>query len=480
MSKLEVGMTFVSTLEMCNYMGFKYNERHPEYNRLMLSDYCEWHKITRRKIIIDKVYDEKRNDFKMNQFDFRFNVGDVVNVHSGQLLILEQIKINKSNKNGDYQQKGYVCKCLNDGYEFPLLESKILNNRGCSVCANRIVVKGVNDIATTNPELVKLFKLESDAFKYTVGSSEKVWFKCPHCGNEKFMSIVTVSTYGMACNKCSDGISYPEKFIINLLNQLNLSYLTQYNKLYASWCNKYKYDFAILSKNCIIETHGMQHYEENTKFNMTLCATQDNDKTKKQLAIANGIEYYIVLDCRYSELEWIKKSVMKSDLPNIFNFKENDVDWLNCHTFALNSLVKQVSNYKNTHVKSTSTDIGKIFNLSRGAVNRYLKTGNKLGWCVYDALEEMKNSDKMMKTKYQKYGIPIKCLETNHVFGKISICEEMSNKLFGYKINHCSIKKVVDNIQKNTHNLHFQYITREEFNTIKTQSPELAFGDFLI
>jgi hypothetical protein len=50
--------------------------------------------------------------------------------------------------------------------------------------------------------------------------------------------------------------------------------------------------------------------------------------------------------------------------------------------------------------------------------------------------------------------------------------------IFGEHINQSSLDEVLKNKYSHTHNLHFQYITREEFNKIKSESPELAYGDF--
>ncbi|MEM5599205.1 hypothetical protein AAHB53_28045 [Niallia circulans] len=58
--------------------------------------------------------------------------------------------------------------------------------------------------------------------------------------------------------KCSDGFSIPEKFMFNLLDYLQVDF--DYQKVF-DWSLGKRYDFYIPMLNCIIETHGAQHYQ---------------------------------------------------------------------------------------------------------------------------------------------------------------------------------------------------------------------------
>ena len=83
---------------------------------------------------------------------------------------------------------------------------------------------------------------------------------------------------------CGDKVSYDEKFLSSILSQLKVDFATQLSKSTFNWCDKYRYDFYIPSLNMIIETHGIQHYEENKNWTMSLEEEQENDKIKKELA----------------------------------------------------------------------------------------------------------------------------------------------------------------------------------------------------
>ena len=127
-------------------------------------------------------------------------------------------------------------------------------------------------------------------------------------------------------NKYFDGVSLPEKFTINILKQLNVDFLVQLTKTTFEWCNNYRYDFYIPSFNMIIETHGMQHFEKGFECcgGRSLEEEQENDKFKKELALNNNIDNYIIIDCRYSKFDWLKENIIK-ELSPYFNL--SNIDW---------------------------------------------------------------------------------------------------------------------------------------------------------
>lgn len=190
---------------------------------------------------------------------YLFNIGQKVQTSNSSYL--EILELNRSKK-----QKSYKYRCPIDGYIGEISESDLKKGVSCSVCSNQKIIKGINDIATTHPHLVKYFVNKEDAYKYSYGSKIKVKVKCPNCGYLKSMNInKLISRNKMTCRKCSDGISYPEKFLYSILKQLNIDFETQ--KIF-DWSrnldNKKLYDFYFKydNKKVIIETHGSQHYDE--------------------------------------------------------------------------------------------------------------------------------------------------------------------------------------------------------------------------
>ena len=316
-----------------------------------------------------------------------YNVGDVVN----GLEVIEQTYA--VGKNG-WRYKAYIVKCLKCGYiyEEPKLESN-LKKFGCKVCRGRKVVEGINDIATTHPWMIKYFKNPEEAKHITYNSNKKTDMLCPDCKKfEKKMSPNILYRNGIGCSFCNDGISYPEKFIANFLYELNIDFITQLSKTNFKWCDCYRYDFYIPDYNIIIEVHGIQHYEDsfvginskNRKIK-TLKEEQQNDKIKQELALKNGIKNYIILDCRESTLEWIKNSIINSNLQEIFDVNFDNINWDKIAFNSLKSNVLIACKLWNENEYFTTEDIGKILHLSSSTILKYLKKGNEAGFCVYNA-----------------------------------------------------------------------------------------------
>lgn len=327
--------------------------------------------------------------------------------------------IDKQEYKGNKKYLKWRCLKDNCGEIFESNWSNILQGNGCG-CCNGMQVRLSNCLATKRPDLIKYLKNKEDGYKYTEKSQKQINLICPECGYEKDMTFNTLSNYGFACNKCRDSISYPEKFMFCVLEQLHLDFISQLSKNTLEWCKKYRYDFYIPKFNYIIETHGGQHYKEgfstinSNKNTKTLEEIMRNDNTKMKLALNNGINNYIVIDCRKSELEWIKNSIIQSELPQLLDFKEEDIDWLKCHEYACCSLVKVVCDMWNK-IKKIQT-IADELKLDRNTIRRYLKKGSELNWCDYNAKEEaIKNLISNHKNRQKQ----IILINTREVFNSV-------------------------------------------------------------
>ena len=167
-------------------------------------------------------------------YDFKLDIGDRLTDNERDLTIIDR-KYIKGKSGQNYKYYKYKCnKCgfecnehwtnINREYkeEYLVSESGLLKHKSkCACCTNQVTVKGINDIATINPNLVPYFVNIEDAHSHCCNSKDKVLCKCLDCGNVKNVSIVQLNRNGnMYCDMCSDGISYPNKFMYNLLKQL--------------------------------------------------------------------------------------------------------------------------------------------------------------------------------------------------------------------------------------------------------------------
>lgn len=290
-------------------------------------------------------------------------------------------------------------KCKICGHEWNAKPSDIVTGHGCPICSKRAIGNSPeykNSIwASEYKKYFSRYMTEEQMKKYMPHSDKKIEVKCPNCNKRKEISPNTLLRNGLGCI-CGDGISYPNKFVYFLLKQLNIEIKLEFS---PKWANKKKYDIYIPSLNCIIENHGKQHYEDGYGMYSTTYETQKrNDQYKESLARNNGINNYIIIDCRYSNKDWIRQSVVNSGLLNIIGSTESEINWHNCDEFATSNLVKVASELWNSGM--CTIQIRDKMKLSKSSINNYLNKGAKLLMCNYTGeLSRQRTREYRNKTK---------------------------------------------------------------------------------
>lgn len=223
--------------------------------------------------------------------------------------------------------------------------------------------------------------------------NNKISFVCPLCGNKVFRSPNYVHKYGFNCPVCSDGVSYPNKFAYELLNQLSkLYHLNSLEHEYCpTWAGRYRYDnyFEFNGNSYILEMDGGFHKNNiHTKSNYTLNDRKRIDREKDVLAYEHNIKV-IRIDCDPPTFVVIKNNTKESVLKDIFNLDLVDFD--KCNEFAMKNIIKEVCDYYNKNENMNTLDISKYFNLHQVTIRKYLKSGAKLSWCSYNVYDSMRN-----------------------------------------------------------------------------------------
>lgn len=291
---------------------------------------------------------------------------------------IEELKIEKPNAELISEYNGFDktirVRCKTHGCEFDYIAQSIFNKSKDLPCCkeSNICVAGINDLTVKAPHLVKYFKNPEDAKKYKTNSKIKVELICPECHTEKSMVVSSLFYNGFSCNLCGDKKSYPEKLMSYILRELSVDYIHQAK---FNWNKKRKYDFYIPEYNLIIETHGLQHYEGGMGAWKGL-NQQEVDSEKRNSAKENGIKNYIEIDCRYSNIDFIKNNILNSELANIFDF--NNVDWQNADEYIQKSLFKRICDLKN--IGKCNADIIKELKTSNTQIYRAIKIGKQIGW----------------------------------------------------------------------------------------------------
>lgn len=97
-------------------------------------------------------------------------------------------------------------KCNNDYLASVYSRYKGTN---CPYCTNRILIKGVNDLETTNPKLAKEWNYAKNKNltpkDVIAGGKSKVWWKCSKCGYE-WQAFLYARNNGVGCPVCANKI----------------------------------------------------------------------------------------------------------------------------------------------------------------------------------------------------------------------------------------------------------------------------------
>ena len=372
--------------------------------------------------------------------NFKVEVGQIFKDNKRDIVIIDrEYRTTRLNDGVPINEKWCKYHCNKCEYEGYILETLLLARKvGCSC----------NSIVNIAPWMVKYFQGGYDEAKlYAYGSGKYIYPICPDCGRIKDKPIQVKSIYvehSIGCS-CSDGKSYPNKFAYSLLAQLNEIYKFDYIECEYSpeWIGRRSFDnyFIHNGKEYILEMDGGWHKIDNKLSGQTKGESKYIDDEKDKMAKAHGV-VVIRINCNESKLEFIKNSILKSDLKNILNL--NKVNWLKCDEFALSNLVKLACDYKRNNSKITPREIGKIMKLDESTIRDYLKKGKIQGWCEY--IPRYKK-----KVEISKEGISL------GVFPSVSELVRDSEELFGIKLNAGAISSICLGRRNHHKGYTFQY-----------------------
>ena len=417
---------------------------------------------------------------------FKFSIGKRISSHNRNLEIIDKEYRQKiKSKNGSQfvaNEKYYKYKCLNCGNEDWVVEFSIDEKQhcGCNACCNpaKKLVIGINDITTTAPWMTKYFKGGfNEATQYRKYDKRKVEMICPNCGRTHIKTPLQVYSNGSLSCPCGDGWSYPNKFMYSLLEQLGIDFEPE--KVF-DWSNNRIYDDYIHFNGLkiIVEQHGKQHYTRGIikgSHSRSIEEERRNDVYKENLALTNGIDLYFFINSSESTMEYMKNSIIKSGLLNVLNASNIPEDvWLKCNEFATSNFIKEICSFKNDNPNITLHEIANKYRISYTSILRYIKTGNKFGWCNYNLGDDVKMLNEQGRVKRGQK--PIYCVSNDTYYRDANIAAKelsTSDKTF-YS------RQIRQAISRNTKYLgyKFVFVTQQEFNNIKTLSPSKVVGDF--
>lgn len=287
----------------------------------------------------------------------------------------------------------FIHNTNNETHEFDMTPAVFMRGGRCYCCnpVNKVVV-GFNDLYTTHPDLCNYLLDKNDGYKYSKSSKESVEWVCPQC-NTHFKQIIAdvVKCNNISCPCCSDGISYPNKFIFILLNEFidEIDYLER--EYSPEWCifnntnTRGKYDIYFIYKGMkyIVEMDGGLHYKEYNNNSLSLAEIKERDKEKNNLALQNNITI-VRINCDYdypeNRLEYIVNNIKKSILSDIFDL--TNVDFNEINKKCEKSIIIKSGELWNEGYNSK--EIRELLNIGETTVASYLKRCANMGLITYD------------------------------------------------------------------------------------------------
>ena len=103
-------------------------------------------------------------------------------------------------KPGTHKKIWWICE---NGHEWEASISNRVRGRGCPVCSNKKIMKGINDLGTINPDLIKEWNFEKNEIspdEISPKSYKKVWWLCER-GHE-WLTSVSHRANGTGCPIC--------------------------------------------------------------------------------------------------------------------------------------------------------------------------------------------------------------------------------------------------------------------------------------
>ena len=347
-------------------------------------------------------------------FQWHYEIGEVLCSENRNMSI-----INRKFENGRqyYQVKCNICGF--DGFryfsnttkeyvdEYWTDYSRLKNGTGCPCCHNFAVVEGINDIHTTHHWMCDYFVNKEDTKKYSYHSNVKVLMKCPHCNEIRKYKISDLYRLRYMSCVCNDGVSIPNKIAYYTFKSLG-NRISFYCREYSPvWARPFRYDnyLEIDGNKYIVEMDGsLGHGIREFSTNQVDIKGKKNDILKEKYASQHNI-CLLRVDCHscdHNDYHTIFNRLIEVIKNNIFQDIDNCILEDEIIKKSISNLTKEVCEFYKYNYKSyNNIELAQKFNIHVDTLRKYLKIGEKYGWCRYIGMYEkiQENKQKVIDFK---------------------------------------------------------------------------------
>lgn len=227
---------------------------------------------------------------------------------------------------GSSKKVWWVCSKCGNEWEAKI-SNRSINKRGCPYCSNQCIKPGFNDLATTDPELIKEWDFDKNDVKPTEisrGNNSKVWWKCPQ--GHSYEATVLHRTNGKTnCPFCNSGrqTSFVEQAVFFYVKKIFPDAINRYKEIFN---NGMELDIYIPSWKTAIEYDGCYWHEKNKakrceKKKFQICKSNNI----RLIRIKEGVEFEIVSPSEADKTFYIKNSADRRELESLIDFILHDL-----------------------------------------------------------------------------------------------------------------------------------------------------------
>ena len=271
---------------------------------------------------------------------------------------------------GEYKNEDsvFVLKCKDCGNIVKTTYKKLKQQKkGCLVCQYNKIRK---DDKTFKTELKEKYNGNIESLESYKGTNNRIKVKCKICDNEWYATPDSLVNKGIGCHICAKGVSYPNKFMKNLLLLFKdvigkIEEEKQLNKINKNWTlGKHKFDFLINEK-IVIEMDGGLHKNY-----------LDIDKLKDEFAKKNNLEM-IRINCDYPSIktrfEFIKNNTLNSKLGKILSLdKITNEQWEKINEKSITTYKKEIYDFYIKNQNMSYKEIAKVFNKHPNTISKII------------------------------------------------------------------------------------------------------------